>query len=96
MTGPTPATQLPPELVARGARPLGGAAILAALIWRLGTGPFLDGIRMIDGWSLLAAGRHRGAHDGLLCLAVAPGRARSAGGRAAAHRDRRRTTGRSS
>jgi uncharacterized membrane protein YbhN (UPF0104 family) len=37
------------------ARPLGGAAILAVLVWRLGTGPFLDGVRQISGWSLLAA-----------------------------------------
>ncbi|MEP6762035.1 MAG: lysylphosphatidylglycerol synthase transmembrane domain-containing protein [Sporichthyaceae bacterium] len=37
------------------ARVLGGAAILALLVWRLGTGPFLDGVRTIDGWSLAAA-----------------------------------------
>jgi uncharacterized membrane protein YbhN (UPF0104 family) len=37
------------------ARPLGGAAILAVLVWRLGTGPFLDGVRPISVWSLLAA-----------------------------------------
>jgi uncharacterized membrane protein YbhN (UPF0104 family) len=37
------------------ARPLGGAAILAVLVWRLGTGPFLDGVRLLDGWALLAA-----------------------------------------
>ena len=37
------------------ARPLGGAAILAVLVWRLGTGPFLDGVRLISIWSLLAA-----------------------------------------
>ena len=36
-------------------RLLGGAAILAGLLWRLGTGPFLDGLRAVDGWSLLAA-----------------------------------------
>ena len=44
-------------MTARGrrVRVLGGAAILAVLVWRLGTGPFLDGIRMIDGWSLAAA-----------------------------------------
>jgi uncharacterized membrane protein YbhN (UPF0104 family) len=36
-------------------RPVGAAAILAVLVWRLGAGPFLDGVRMIDGWSLLAA-----------------------------------------
>ncbi len=37
------------------ARVLGGSAILAVLIWRLGTGPFLDGIRTIDARSLAAA-----------------------------------------
>ena len=36
-------------------RPLGGAAILAVLVWRVGTGPFVDGVRLISGWSLLAA-----------------------------------------
>jgi uncharacterized membrane protein YbhN (UPF0104 family) len=36
-------------------RVLGGPAILAVLAWRLGTGPFLDGINEIDGWSLAAA-----------------------------------------
>ncbi len=37
------------------ARPVGGAAILAVLVWRLGTGPFLDGVRQISVWSLLVA-----------------------------------------
>ncbi|HEY4993349.1 MAG TPA: lysylphosphatidylglycerol synthase transmembrane domain-containing protein [Nakamurella sp.] len=37
------------------ARLLGGAAVLAVLVWRLGAGPFLDGVRSIDGWSLAAA-----------------------------------------
>jgi hypothetical protein len=32
-----------------------GAAILAVRVWRLGTGPFLDAVRMINGWSLAAA-----------------------------------------
>ena len=36
------------------AQPVGGAAILAALVWRLGTGPFLDGVRLITPESLLA------------------------------------------
>jgi uncharacterized membrane protein YbhN (UPF0104 family) len=36
-------------------RPLAGAAILAALLWRLGTGPFRDAVTMINGWSLAAA-----------------------------------------
>ena len=34
-----------------------GAAIVAVVVWRLGTGPFLDGLRAVDGRSLaLAAG----------------------------------------
>jgi uncharacterized membrane protein YbhN (UPF0104 family) len=36
-------------------RLLGGAAILAVLLWRLGTGAFLDGIRVIDAPALVAA-----------------------------------------
>jgi glycosyltransferase 2 family protein len=30
-------------------------AILAVLVWRLGAGPFLDGLRAVDGWALAAA-----------------------------------------
>ncbi len=37
------------------ARPVGGLAILAFLVWRVGTGPFLDALRQLDGWSLAAA-----------------------------------------
>lgn len=37
------------------ARALGGAVILALVLWRFGTGPFLDGLRTIDGWSLVMA-----------------------------------------
>jgi len=36
-------------------RPLGGVGILAFLLWRLGTGPFLDGLHLIDRWALAAA-----------------------------------------
>ena len=36
-------------------RLLGGAAVLVVLVWRLGTGPFLDAVRMVNGWSLAAA-----------------------------------------
>ena len=36
-------------------RALGGAAILGALVWRLGTGPFLEAVRRVDAWSLAAA-----------------------------------------
>ena len=37
------------------ARLLAGAAVLAVLVWRLGTGPFVHGVRTVDGWSLAAA-----------------------------------------
>ncbi len=33
----------------------GGAVILGVLLWRVGTGPFLTGLRTVNGWSLLAA-----------------------------------------
>jgi glycosyltransferase 2 family protein len=33
----------------------GAAIVLAAIVWRLGTGPFLDGIRALDGPALAAA-----------------------------------------
>src|SRR5262249_6944714 len=36
-------------------RPLGGVAILAFLLWRLGTSAFLDGLRLISAGSLAAA-----------------------------------------
>lgn len=34
---------------------LGGVSILAVLVWQLGTGPFLDGVRAIDGSALAVA-----------------------------------------
>ena len=37
------------------ARVMAPAAVLAVLIWRLGTGPFLDGLRAVDGRALAAA-----------------------------------------
>jgi uncharacterized membrane protein YbhN (UPF0104 family) len=37
------------------ARAAGGVGILVLLVWRVGTGPFLDGIRVIDGTALAAA-----------------------------------------
>lgn len=37
------------------ARTLGGVAVLAVVLWRLGTGPVLDGLRAIDGWTVTAA-----------------------------------------
>ncbi|GAA4594827.1 hypothetical protein GCM10023194_62800 [Planotetraspora phitsanulokensis] len=36
-------------------RTLIGAGILGILVWRLGTGAFVDGFRVIDGWSAVAA-----------------------------------------
>jgi uncharacterized membrane protein YbhN (UPF0104 family) len=36
-------------------RPLVGIAILATLVWRLGTGAFVAGLRVVDVWSVLAA-----------------------------------------
>jgi uncharacterized membrane protein YbhN (UPF0104 family) len=36
-------------------RRLGGAAVAGALVWRVGTGPFLEGVRRVDGLSLGAA-----------------------------------------
>ena len=36
-------------------RVLGPAVVLAVLVWRLGTGPFLVGVRTVDGWALAAA-----------------------------------------
>jgi uncharacterized membrane protein YbhN (UPF0104 family) len=41
--------------VPRWARLAAAAAILAAVVWRLGAGPFLDGVRAVDGNALLAA-----------------------------------------
>jgi hypothetical protein len=37
------------------ARLVGAAAIIAVLVWRLGAGPFLDGVRTVDGQALAAA-----------------------------------------
>ena len=36
-------------------RVVGSALVLAVLVWRLGTGPFLDGLRTVDGGALAAA-----------------------------------------
>ena len=36
-------------------RVLGAAVILAVLVWRVGTGPFLQGVRMVDAGALAAA-----------------------------------------
>jgi glycosyltransferase 2 family protein len=37
------------------ARVCGGAAVLAVVVWQVGTGPFLHGVRTVDAWSLTAA-----------------------------------------
>jgi hypothetical protein len=37
------------------ARFVGPVTVLAVLIWRLGTGPFLNGVRMVDGVGLAEA-----------------------------------------
>jgi uncharacterized membrane protein YbhN (UPF0104 family) len=36
-------------------RAVGGVAVLAVLVWQVGAGPFLDGVRFIDGPALLLA-----------------------------------------
>ncbi|WTV89931.1 flippase-like domain-containing protein [Streptomyces jietaisiensis] len=54
--GETPAPSRPrvPAAVRRHFGSVAGAAILAVLLWRLGTGVFLDGLRRIDTPTLLA------------------------------------------
>ena len=37
------------------ARLAGAAVTFTVLVWRLGTGPFLDGVRTVDGRALAAA-----------------------------------------
>lgn len=41
--------------ILRWVRPAVAVAALAAVVWRLGSGPFLDGVRALDGRALLAA-----------------------------------------
>src|SRR5690606_13156796 len=36
-------------------RVLGGAAIVAVVVWRVGTGPFLDGFRLVTGTAVVVA-----------------------------------------
>jgi uncharacterized membrane protein YbhN (UPF0104 family) len=36
-------------------RLLGGAALLVVIVWRVGSGPVVDGVRAVTGWSLVAA-----------------------------------------
>jgi uncharacterized membrane protein YbhN (UPF0104 family) len=37
------------------ARLIGGAVVLAVVVWRVGTGPFLDGLRSVDATSVVLA-----------------------------------------
>ena len=37
------------------ARLAGGAAILVVLVWQVGAGPFVDGLRLTTAWALIAA-----------------------------------------
>jgi hypothetical protein len=65
--GPVAPATVAPSVVAPGgtgrrakiawawARAFGGVAILAVLVWQVGTGPFLDGIRVIDVSALVMA-----------------------------------------
>jgi uncharacterized membrane protein YbhN (UPF0104 family) len=43
------------RIVLRWARPAAATATLAFVVWRLGAGPFVDGVRAVDGRALLAA-----------------------------------------
>jgi glycosyltransferase 2 family protein len=43
------------KMVIAWAKVLGGVGILAVLLWRVGTGPFLDGLRLINFWAVVAA-----------------------------------------
>ena len=42
--------------VPRWVRSAVAAALLVAVVWRLGTGPFLDGVRVVDGRAVAVAG----------------------------------------
>jgi glycosyltransferase 2 family protein len=55
MTAAQPRGRRPSRTVWAVARPLAGAAILAIIVSRLGTGPFLHGLRAVSGWPLAAA-----------------------------------------
>jgi uncharacterized membrane protein YbhN (UPF0104 family) len=47
---------LPVRHVRRWASPAVAVAVLGLVMWRVGTGPFLDGLKAVDGRALLAAG----------------------------------------
>ncbi|MEU1686943.1 lysylphosphatidylglycerol synthase domain-containing protein [Micromonospora sp. NPDC005707] len=56
VAGPVPAAaSAPARSFWAWARPLAGLAVLAALVWSVGTGPFLAGLRLIDAPALAAA-----------------------------------------
>ena len=75
-------------------RVLTAARSSLVLVWRLGTGPFLEGVRAVDALVTGGGRRDRGGDDGVLRLAVAPGRA-GLGVGCRCRRRSRRTTGRS-
>jgi uncharacterized membrane protein YbhN (UPF0104 family) len=43
------------RIVRRWGHLVGSAAVLGVLVWRVGTGPFLDGVRSVDGRALAAS-----------------------------------------
>ena len=43
------------KAILRWASPAAAAAVLAAVIWHLGSGPFVEGVRALDGRALVAA-----------------------------------------
>ena len=76
---------------------LGGARSWSSSVWRLGTGPFLDGVRDgRAGWPLLAAAAITAVDHGVRRLAVAAGRARPRRRRSRCRTRSRPTTARSS
>jgi glycosyltransferase 2 family protein len=52
---PAPATTSRKRSVTAWVRPLGGLAVLGFVVWRVGTGPLLHGLGLIDGRALAAA-----------------------------------------
>ena len=58
------------KIIITWAKVLGGVAILAVLLWRVGTGPFLDGLRLIDGWALGRGAGHRRPDHRVLRVAL--------------------------
>lgn len=54
MPAPRPAIRIS-RSVWTWAKPVIGVGILVFLLWRLGTGPFIQSVRMINGWALASA-----------------------------------------